>query len=174
MFCLKLATFALGKLIYLSSPSALRKLHDSVADPKYEGVKTSRKHIFDDDDSDEDAMEENPLDAALGADDGSDDGQSDGGEDSEGEEGSEQGDDVGDNDQGDHSDTRPSPPPKKVAFSKPAEKSDDLAATLKRSRDADRLKGKAVSRQLVNTVCLPESSQPSHSFLSTGIVGYTG
>lgn len=126
-------------------------MHDSVADPKYEGVKTSRKHIFDDDDSDEDAIEENPLDAALGTDDGSDDGQSDGGEDSGGEEGSEEGDDVGDNDEGEHSDAQPSPPPKKVTFSKAAEKSDDLAATLKRSRDADRLKGKAVSRQLVNS-----------------------
>ncbi|CDO73242.1 hypothetical protein BN946_scf185008.g4 [Trametes cinnabarina] len=30
------------------APSALRKLHDSVNDPKYDGIRTSRKHLYDD------------------------------------------------------------------------------------------------------------------------------
>ncbi|KAA1468761.1 TRAUB-domain-containing protein [Dentipellis sp. KUC8613] len=113
-------------------PSALRRAQQSISDPKYEGVKTSRSALLEDSDgsvhSDEDAGEPSGSDED---DDDEDIPSSDAEEQSEDE-------DV------------PAPPRKnKPRASKPEpEPEQDLATTLRQTRESDVKKGKAVKRQL--------------------------
>ncbi|KIJ55379.1 hypothetical protein M422DRAFT_63477 [Sphaerobolus stellatus SS14] len=128
-------------------PSALRKLQDSVADPKYDGVRTSRSKIFGDEDDeeaeggDEDAEESDGVDGppSLHGDSmASEDDEMDQDEDDEGSE-----DDEGeltksskrksaaqqDDDEGD-------------------EEAEALTQTLQRTRIVEKQKGRAVKQQL--------------------------
>ncbi|KDQ06298.1 hypothetical protein BOTBODRAFT_39679 [Botryobasidium botryosum FD-172 SS1] len=109
-------------------PSAIRKLHDSVADPKYEGVKSSRNQIFDDDEEEDD--EDEQFDDASDHESHSEDSFH-----------SEPSDDEDDED-----DEEEEPAPSKPA--PPLMQTSELTSTLKRTRDEDRLKGQAVARQL--------------------------
>ena len=113
------------------SPSTLRKLQDSIADPKYVGVKTSRKQLLEWSQSegedeegpasqDESASEDEPAPVRDATDE----------------------DDVPEDSAEEHA----SPPLKKQAVQEPPE---DLSSTLRQKRDEDRRKGKAVARQLV-------------------------
>ncbi|EPQ56406.1 TRAUB-domain-containing protein [Gloeophyllum trabeum ATCC 11539] len=126
-------------------PSAIRKLHDSISDPKYEGVRTSRKQLMDTDEDEElseDDVGEAPLDHE------GDEAESSGSEDEDDEEiPSESG-----------SEDEDEPPPKSTkAFSshvndhsqdQSAPPAEDISSTLRKTREEDRKKGKAVSRQL--------------------------
>ncbi|KAF8884990.1 apoptosis-antagonizing transcription factor [Infundibulicybe gibba] len=133
-------------------PSSLRKLHDSVADPKYGGVKTSRKQLMEDiedevgdedEEMEDDSTDENDLtdgrdsiyenDELEGKPDAAPSGS-----DEEAEEGTEA------EPQASHSIPHQSPPPHQVE----SEPVDDLSSTLKQKREEDRKKGKAVSRQI--------------------------
>lgn len=133
----------------------MRKLHDSVSDPKYEGVHTSRSKIFDDDrdisDEEVEAREaSSPTAEGLG------DDQSLPDEDEEENEGYsatqpfgqvEESDQPSDLDSDDESDDH-------SAVNEPhagaAEEGDrQLAESLRKSREQDRGKGKAVVKQLV-------------------------
>ncbi|KAJ8522765.1 hypothetical protein ONZ45_g726 [Pleurotus djamor] len=112
-------------------PSSLRKLHHSVSDPKYDGVKTSRQQLYDDSD-DAPSTDESDVD-----------------------EDAELGDDVDhevpssktDEPPFDHTDTqnnlsRPTSP-------KPIENDNaDMTSVLQQTRDNDRRKGKAIRQQL--------------------------
>ena len=113
------------------SPSTLRKLQDSIADPKYVGVKTSRKQLLEWSQSegedeegpasqDESASEDEPAPVRDATDE----------------------DDVPEDSAEEHA----SPPLKRQAVQEPPE---DLSSTLRQKRDEDRRKGKAVARQLV-------------------------
>ncbi|KAH7927856.1 TRAUB-domain-containing protein [Leucogyrophana mollusca] len=121
-------------------PSALRKLHDSIADPKYEGVKTSRSQIMDDDDDDELDSELDQEGDQGGSEEHSDEGQDD--------------DELPSSDsEADHA--QPKMPPPRTTTPKvsahvpdPLVPADDLASSLRKTRDEDRKKGKAVSRQI--------------------------
>ncbi|KII85809.1 hypothetical protein PLICRDRAFT_44220 [Plicaturopsis crispa FD-325 SS-3] len=111
-------------------PSAIRKLHAPIAEPKYDGVSTTRSQLL-----------------AQNASDGSD---TDGDGDDIRHEASE--DDSESQTEGEDEDV-PSPvrhadpivPSPSAIEPDPAE---DLSSTLRKTRDEDRKKGKAVSRQL--------------------------
>ncbi|KAF9509640.1 hypothetical protein BS47DRAFT_138810 [Hydnum rufescens UP504] len=115
-------------------PSAIRNLQPSVSDSKYEGVATSRSRIFDDED----------------------DGHS--GEDDDSREDDEDSDNVTDpsrdnspSDEGEAETLNTPNEPKKASPPPPPDTStsaQDLTSSLKHTRDLDRLKGQAVSKQL--------------------------
>jgi protein AATF/BFR2 len=117
----------------LNSPSALRKLHDSVADPKYSGVRTTRQHLAEDSDIEVDRQ---PFDQSN----------------EDGEDGSIPSDSSREDDR----ETKVPPPQSHVLPAQPAqtdqEPVNDLSTTLRTTREEDRKKGKAVSRQLVCVV----------------------
>ncbi|PCH44385.1 TRAUB-domain-containing protein [Wolfiporia cocos MD-104 SS10] len=125
------------------APSAIRKLHESVSDPKYDGVRTTRKQLLEESDGEE----EEDLQEGDSAPSNSE---------SEGEQSdSQEGDEEFHSDEGDKS-GHANPPPdipsdrqfteeRNVAEEAP---NDDLAATLRKTRDEDRQKGKAVARQI--------------------------
>ncbi|KAI0044742.1 TRAUB-domain-containing protein [Auriscalpium vulgare] len=127
-------------------PSALRRMRDSIADPKYDGVKTSRKQLMEESD--------------VGAEEEEEDGQSDDLDvDEEGSEanGQSEHDDQEDDlqspsereDEQDSEDEREEPPiTGERETTGDAELVDDLSSTLRQKREEDRRKGKAVSRQL--------------------------
>ena len=133
-------------------PSAIRKLHDSVADPKYDGVHTARNRIFDDDEDEELDAEISDADFYSGnesslakVNEASDTGS--------GHESLKDAQEDTEDDEGAGSDSLPY---RKVTFAQeasphpPTPESKDLALSLKESRNVDRLKGKAISRQLVH------------------------
>lgn len=102
-------------------PSALRKLHDSVADPKYEGRRTTRQQVVEMDQDVEEDSSQSSLDGGLPS-------QSD--------------------PDGDGSDPGKVEKTSTVLPKKDPE-ADDLSSTLRQTRDEDRKKGKAVARQIV-------------------------
>ncbi|KAJ7453982.1 apoptosis-antagonizing transcription factor [Mycena galericulata] len=118
-------------------PSALRRLQ-SVADPKYEGVKTSRKQLMEESDRDLGNLEDDSPD-----------------ENSESDAQSNRGGDDEDDDQSIPSESEPeetneepegtSPPKRSNLEPDPAE---DLPSTMRKTREEDRKKGKAVSQQI--------------------------
>ncbi|KAG2070163.1 TRAUB-domain-containing protein [Suillus decipiens] len=119
-------------------PSALRKLQDSIADPKYDGIKTSRKQLMGCDNSDY------------------------GGEADDDETGSEleRGEDKEElNNETSSSQSEPESEPDaqtlisttvatKSATSEDPKHTENISLTLRRTRDEDRKKGKAVSKQI--------------------------
>lgn len=118
------------------SPSTLRRLQ-SVADPKYEGVKTSRKQLMEDSDHEPSDLENDYPDEESEPDDQSGDEEDDNQSipsQSEPEEASDE----------PHA---TSPPPKKSNLE--PEPAEDLSSTLRKTREEDRKKGKAVSQQIV-------------------------
>ncbi|KAH8116412.1 TRAUB-domain-containing protein [Phellopilus nigrolimitatus] len=127
-----------GREHYLDvGPSALRKLQDKISDPKYEGVRISRKKLEDDDD---DELSEDVPDAAN-------EPMTSEGEDEE--------EDDEDNEDGDAEEEAPKVQSRRNTASEavsnkgPAPKADgELSLTLKHTREEERKKGKAVARQL--------------------------
>ncbi|KAF7294519.1 Sorting nexin-41 [Mycena kentingensis (nom. inval.)] len=111
-------------------PSALRKLQ-TVADPIYDGVKTSRKQLME---ADEEEGSE-PEDSASGSD------EDDAGGDGEGEGEASQHTPSESEEEADANAQQPSA----AATKEPA---DELSSALQKTRDADRKKGKAVARQI--------------------------
>ena len=120
-------------------PSTLRRHLDSVIDPKYVGVKTSRKQLEEDDalgdspDQDESASQSISSEGSASEED-EDEGRvrSPAKEASEGEQSTQR------NDQN-------------IQENSSHEK--DLATTVRQRRDEDREKGRAVIKQLVSMVC---------------------
>jgi len=135
------------KLTFQCSPSTLRRQQDSITDLKYEGVKTSRKQLMDDTDSERDMNEYS---------DGSDStrGSPDEDEGTTGDEGHSEEltptDSDNDDHQGDQKEQIIQKASKKVSSQEPPE---DFSSALKQKRDGDHRKGKAVSRQLVGSQC---------------------
>ena len=117
-------------------PSDLRKSRDTVSDPKYDGIRISRKDLEDDNDDDngsEKSSENQPSD------------DEDPPEPSSDEEEPEEGSDDVQNASEAHN-LSPSSP--RVTTTAPHE--DELSSTLKRVREEERKKGKAVARQQVS------------------------
>ena len=120
----------------VSSPSALRKLSDSVTDPKYDGTRTTRKQLLE---SDGELSELN------------DEGFSSKGEGDIRSSADEENEDL----------PSQSEASKKEATSNvqhhDADPLEDQTSTLRKTRDEDRKKGKAVSQQIVRRLfhCIP-------------------
>ncbi|KAJ3524227.1 hypothetical protein NMY22_g11097 [Coprinellus aureogranulatus] len=138
-------------------PSSLRTLTDSVSDPKYDGVRTSRQELLEEDETSDEAEEEGSPQVARDDDEGSE-GEFEG----FGAEGpwsaSEEEGGGGDESEGSQDAQRaivhpmaqrsPPPAPPNRRSPKPDQADGDLATALKASREADRRKGKAVSKQI--------------------------
>ncbi|KAL1667889.1 apoptosis-antagonizing transcription factor [Schizophyllum commune] len=155
---------AAGRGHYLDvGPSNLRKQHDSISDPKYEGKRASRAQLLGDEDEGETDGEE-AVDQPNGIhEDDSDaeehvDGPGDHNEMSEEEDGMEEDDAAegpyeSEEDQESASDEEvdahehQSPAPE-TNPSAPAPQTDDLTDSLRKNREADLRKGKAVARQV--------------------------
>ena len=120
----------------------MRKLHESIADPKYEGIKSSRKAVFDDEEH-------------SGTEPGDSEDRSD--KDSVSDESSD--DDSSIEEQQD----APSTPPPEAA-------DDGLVSTLTHTRETERKKGKAVVEQLACSFLAP-SSYRVIEILITGNMG---
>ncbi|KAG1746746.1 apoptosis-antagonizing transcription factor [Suillus paluster] len=117
-------------------PSALRKLQDSIADPKYDGVKTSRRQLMEYDDAD------------YGDDETSSEMEHD-------EDETQELDDEVPSSQSEpetESDVPTVIPgtavSKSTTLSEEAKHTENLSSTLRKTRDEDRKKGKAVSKQI--------------------------
>ena len=120
-------------------PSSLRdKWHESLSDPKYEGVRVSRKELEEDEEGlsdDTDDTQEQPVTSDEEVE-NRDEGQAD---------------------QKSHTDATPehlSGPVKEIRPAPQKTDDQDLSSTLKRTREEERRKGKAVSRQLVGVTRL--------------------
>lgn len=142
-----------------SRPSAIRKLHDSVTDPKYDGVRTTRRQLFEDVDAEAHSA---PEASSPG---GSLPSQSD----SEGASGSSQEEEEDDGEgegESEHAQSDreeqpgrahiPSDPPRASEMNggqstgeNEEQHNGDLASALRKTREEDRQKGKAVARQIV-------------------------
>ncbi|KAF5338614.1 hypothetical protein D9611_012816 [Ephemerocybe angulata] len=142
-------------------PSTLRKMADSIADPKYDGVRTSRKTLAEQDElSGEDNEEDEDQREGEGQDDDESSEEEFQGFGIEGPWSGEEDEDEDEDEESEGSEEEEyiQPPPK----SKPAadttsakrsapeaeEPSGDLTSTLKTAREADRRKGKAVAKQI--------------------------
>ncbi|KAG6888655.1 hypothetical protein C0995_006773 [Termitomyces sp. Mi166 len=135
-------------------PSLLRKQHESISDPKYDGVKRTRKQLEDDSDDD---MGDETEGSGLVEDDFRD-GQSSGAEDDgeEDEDEREQGEEKEDEEEDEEEDEAEAeealmPRKKSTSEERPAEERErgaDISSELIKKREADRKKGKAVSRQI--------------------------
>lgn len=127
------------KLTECLRPSTLRRHLDSVIDPKYVGVKTSRKQLEEEDalgdspDPDESESESiSSEESASEEDEGKEKVQSPGEGASEGEQSTRRNNQV-------------------IKENSSHEK--DLATTVLQRRDEDRKKGRAVTKQLVSIAC---------------------
>lgn len=155
-----------------SRPSSLRKLHDSIADPKYEGVKMSRKMLMEMSDVDEEGdLGDGENEAGAGEMDEEDDYDEEvrGGEDwnngtpsesedefedEEGEEEEEEAEEVVEETE-EQSEEESSPEglqttPLKRKSREETTANNTLQNTLQKTREEDLRKGKAVLRQLVS------------------------
>ncbi|KAG5647890.1 hypothetical protein DXG03_007814 [Asterophora parasitica] len=137
-------------------PSSLRKQHDSVSDPKYEGVRTSRKQLVE-----ESGEEEDTDSGGEGSGSGSEDEDEDmGGHDVQASSGAEEAEasdeDGGSLDSGEEEvkANEPQPRREKSRSIEDDEPADDLSATLRKKREEDKKKGKAVSRQIAGILWL--------------------
>lgn len=131
-------------------PSELRKLQDSLSDPKYDGVQTSRKDLqkleYEDGSDFESEDEEDgfPILHRTSSGEESDEPEGSEAEDTEmdDDEGSEEGTENG----ADESPVPPSRPPKRQVPEQ--DHSEDPASALKQAREADKRKGQAVKKQI--------------------------
>ncbi|EMD39043.1 hypothetical protein CERSUDRAFT_72278 [Gelatoporia subvermispora B] len=142
------ADAASGREHYVDvAASTIRKLNESVIDPKYEGIRTSRKALYEDSDEEEPGLEEDEHEDESAP------------SNSEPESHSELEDDEEARSSGDESQEdsperrRPSSSHEQSASASALSahetlKDDDLASTLRKTREEDRQKGKAVSRQI--------------------------
>lgn len=154
--------------LWKNRPSALRKLHNSISDPKYDGVKATRKQLMEESE-DEMASEEEEGEGDGGTEESDNNGISymNGGGGSEDEIPSES---VGE-------DQRPllkEAPSKRPAIS--PDPVDVISSAPRIKRDEDRKKGKAVSRQIVCLHDLSPSRLPSKEsrlFRHSGIPSLT-
>jgi len=141
------------------SPSSLRKVHDIVTDPKYNGAKTSRKDLemFEEDEGTEDQEDEDDDDEGIEGEEGND--EDDAGKDEEAGL-----DDVviglqalseskGEQGPSSESENEIESENRSKSLSFPAERNptpDNLTNTLQKTREADIMKGKAVMRQMAS------------------------
>ncbi|KAL6304507.1 apoptosis antagonizing transcription factor-domain-containing protein, partial [Sparassis latifolia] len=129
------------------APSALRRLQESVSDPKYLGIRTTRKQLYEDLDQEPESEheEELPDESVSGKDDDQNEIPSeeeepelnDGQDGSSSHEGPPNGPDAAQSD---------------TSYAQPVHESQeigDLASALRKTREGDLKKGKAVVRQLV-------------------------
>ena len=157
-------------------PSSLRKLHESVSDPKYDGVRTSRKDLYEDSDQsggeDENEDANRHLEDEDAAEDASEHGElSESGTEDDEELLSPADDDIdqagSDPDSETPSRIQPSTPKHLVPAATIAAPVDaartgrsdempdesqaegDIASNLRKTHEADRKKGRAVARQIV-------------------------
>ncbi|KAG8980179.1 rRNA-processing protein bfr2 [Tulasnella sp. JGI-2019a] len=129
-------------------PSMMRKLHESVADPRYDGVKTSRSKIFDDD---EDMSSEEGSEALQSESHSNENGSLASGDDEDGYKGGQPFGKVVDEDGTDDEDDEDEDDNSQNGFLKSSAVEDgdrQLAETLRKTREQDREKGKAVTKQL--------------------------
>ncbi|KAI0741470.1 apoptosis-antagonizing transcription factor [Daedaleopsis nitida] len=146
------------------APSSLRKLHESVSDPKYDAVRTSRKSLYDD--SEDEGEDEDELESGHGSDNHAPDEMDEliEGETEEDEE--LQSPPADDDESGSSSDSEPAQsrnaaPKRKHVNEAPApidsppsaapddrQPEADIASSLRITHEADKKKGKAVSRQI--------------------------
>ncbi|OSD03012.1 TRAUB-domain-containing protein [Trametes coccinea BRFM310] len=149
------------------APSALRKLHDSVSDPKYDGVRTSRKHLYDEDShhasQDEDMTDDqeqgdSDLDDLSHSDDATDEDEelASPAEDADSQDESQSGSGS------EHEHPQSSPPSRQdrvneastslskmdISSGQAPQPENDIASNLRKTHEADKKKGKAVSRQI--------------------------
>lgn len=129
----------------LVRPSGLRKLQDSIADPKYDGIKTSRKQLMEHEDSDYD---------------------SEGDDDKTGSElGRDEDEEESDNNVPSFQSELESEPDAPTSFSttfaaksttsyEEPKHTENPSSRLREARDEDRKKGKAVSKQIVRLIVL--------------------
>ncbi|KAF9221427.1 TRAUB-domain-containing protein [Gyrodon lividus] len=127
-------------------PSVLRKLHDSVSDPKYDGVKTSRKELMVDDDSNSDEeTEDEELDSQL-------EGDEEEEPDSHGQDivGHEPPTSKGEEEHRSEHEAEVSTMDASVTRPRDLDQNenDDLSSALRKTREEDRKKGKAISKQI--------------------------
>ncbi|KAH9840131.1 apoptosis-antagonizing transcription factor [Rhodofomes roseus] len=131
------------------APSAIRKLHDSITDPKYDGMRTTRKQLLEDEDLD--SGDDDDVDGAVPSP-------------SEEENYSDVADENSEEDEEEllykESDEEASPAPSPSPSDRPGgtraiqsnqpvkDPEPDLASNLRKTREEDRQKGKAVSRQI--------------------------
>lgn len=150
-------------LTSLCSPSDLRNRLPSIAHPKYEGVRVSRKQLLGDSDSGhEDEVEGRNKEGSELGDDG-DNISSQGSEDEGGqnwEETEQRSEDEGPSEsEGEESDGAEEDIPRKPAQQQqPKEREDpseDLTSTIKKTRENDLMKGQAIKRQIVSVFDYP-------------------
>lgn len=154
-----------SQCLAFNRPSSLRKLQDSIANPKYDGVRTSRKALLEPDDPPEDEeqsqSEESGLRRSLANLDDEDESEEDfqgfgigdqgpwGTEDESPDEGEDEDPDEEEEEEPEFN-TKPVAVPSSGQETEDVEPSGDLTSTLKNAREADRRKGKAVRRQIVS------------------------
>ncbi|KAI0372782.1 TRAUB-domain-containing protein [Pilatotrama ljubarskyi] len=159
------------------APSAIRKLHDSVNDPKYDGVRTSRKSLSDDSDqgsASEDGDEDEDEDEGIEKADDPEHSHSDAGTEedeelhspAEGDEEDEE-DASGDESESGSEDETSQPRTSRhqvneastslsrmdiggaaSANTSEPQQENDIASNLRKTHEVDKKKGKAVSRQI--------------------------
>lgn len=128
----------------ISSPSALRHL-DSVIDPKYVGIKTSRKQL-EEDNSLGTVLVDSPEQSESASQFVSSEGTA-----SEEDEGEKKFQSPGKEE--DASEDEQSAPTNNQSIQEYPSHENDLATTVRRRRDEDRKKGRAVTKQLVSLAC---------------------
>ena len=128
------------KLTECFRPSTLRRHLDSVVDPKYVGVKTSRKQLEEDN-----ALEDSPDQDELASQSISSDGSAS--EEDKGEEKDQKVQSPGKEEanEGEQSTRR-----NNQVIQENSSHEKDLATTVRQRRDEDRKKGRAVTKQLVS------------------------
>jgi len=157
---LKIFIGILSDFTSFSSTSSLRNALPSVADQKYEGVRTSRKALLEESEDEEEeehsqgdgseeagAMHDDDEEVISEEDGFGDVGDGEGQHSDEGSpSGSEEGDDEP-NEEDEEPVADPIGPPKSNGRTEGPQ--GDISSTLKRAREEDLLKGHAVKRQLV-------------------------
>ncbi|THU91507.1 TRAUB-domain-containing protein [Dendrothele bispora CBS 962.96] len=132
--------------MFFHSPSKLRKLQDSIADPKYDGVKISRKQLTEADDMHSESGDEEEYGDGSGSEGGF--GQMDEGvEDDEdtpssGSDIEEDGDEKGLTENSDQEERDA------VVRHSSVKEADEMTSALRRKQEDDRRKGIAVSKQI--------------------------
>ncbi|KAL1746809.1 apoptosis-antagonizing transcription factor [Schizophyllum fasciatum] len=146
---------AAGREHYLDvGPSNLRKQHDSVSDPKYDGRRASRAQLLgDDDDEDEEGAdeEEDELSNGIPSQDEESDVEDEDTLDNDGDvvpahDESEEDESASEGEAADAQEMQTTGP--ETPTPAPAPPPDDLTDSLRKNREADLRKGKAVARQV--------------------------
>jgi protein AATF/BFR2 len=151
--CLPVPLLVVLVLFLFERPSSLRKAHDSISDPKYDSMRTSRKQLEEEEEGVEwegDASEEVDPNLSqqnakgnLGGPPLSDDNSVD----TNAQHVPETESNGRDEHMASHIDEEPTP---ELSLSKePTELDTELSSTLRRKREQDYEKGKAVLRQIV-------------------------